>query len=51
MDADRTDPAIDSGPCIMYAVQTVEVDCVIRHENHTRTDYCPNCLDRNAGRK
>lgn len=22
----------------------------IRHENYTRTDYCPNCLDR-AGRK
>ena len=37
MDAERTDPAIDAGPTIMYAVQTVE---------GSRNDFapCDDCL-------
>jgi len=35
MDADRTDPAIDAGPTILYAVQVVDEDC--------GSMFCPAC--------
>lgn len=35
MDTDRTDPAMDAGPTILYAVQTVDAEC--------DDMFCPAC--------